>query len=65
MRGAKRRELARALPKYSEDDAEHYFATSRFGMDGQQTCPKCGTVANHYRINSRRKCDLAPEFRTP
>lgn len=55
MRGAKRRELSRVLPRFSEDDAEHYFAAIRFGSDTQQACPQCGTLANHYRLPQRRQ----------
>lgn len=54
-RGAKRRELSRVLSRFSEDDAEHYFAAIRFGSDTRQACPHCGTLANHYRLPRRRQ----------
>lgn len=32
----------------SETEAHHYFANIRWGCSGNQICPSCGLVANHY-----------------
>lgn len=55
IRGAKRRDLARVIPTMTENDAERYFSEIKFGSVDQQVCPRCGTVAHHYRIPNRRQ----------
>lgn len=54
-RGAVRRELARAIMKMNDDEAESFLAAIRFDDEVQQTCPQCGLTGRHYRISSRRQ----------
>jgi len=55
LRGAARREMARAIAKMNENEAESFLAAIRFGGETQQECPQCGLVDSHYRIPTRRQ----------
>ncbi|WP_077441468.1 IS1595 family transposase [Rhodanobacter sp. C01] len=55
MRGAARRDFARQVQYFTEDEAEQMLAEFRWLSPDQQICPSCGVLDHHYRIASRRQ----------
>lgn len=41
--------------KMSELEVVQFFAQLRWGNDGRQTCPKCGTINRHQFVRVRRQ----------
>jgi len=55
VRGAARRDMARRIENITEDEAEMLLAEYRFGSRNLQCCPACGSLARHYRLQTRRQ----------
>ncbi len=54
-RGAARRYFSKQIRHYNEDQAEATLAEFRWGCTDRQACPKCGVLAQHFRIKTRRQ----------
>jgi hypothetical protein len=43
------------MPNMSEREVHKFFVESRWGKDGVQICPGCGTIDSHYWVKTRRQ----------
>lgn len=45
----------KVLANMTEDEARWQLAELRWGRDGEQVCPSCGSINKHYWISSRKQ----------
>ena len=43
------------VERMSEREVHKFFVESRWGKDGVQICPGCGTIESHYWVKTRRQ----------